>query len=294
MGKHLMISSTGFPGTNKTWRFVQDAFKEPLNALAIFCGDKVIVSGMEITANSVANGFITYNGEIIPFVGGDLESTVSIFEVIENVAYNVDTDSDGNLDLLPGYKTRYAQCGNGGNIGSFPFSDLTRLKTAKELSAFSLPAGIVIDTNYVHTDNNFTLALLNHLNSIEQGAEVNVQADWAMTTQSSDAYIKNKPFNDMLFVHGSMTSSGGNNGQNQNNYSIHRVYIYPPSGYSISNLAGFIPSIAEIFFAGAVDSNDTLWCKYQVEYSNNRIVVICNNSESRWQSRINYLAIWKK
>ncbi|MCH4829435.1 hypothetical protein EJB19_008970 [Flavobacterium columnare] len=165
--------------------------------MAVFCGDKVIVSGMEVTTVSsvdmIANGFITYNGEIIPFLGGNLDSIVSIYETVDNVAYNVDTNSDGNLDVLPGYRTRYAQCGSGGNIGSFPFSDLSRLKTAKDLSAFTLPANLVIDANYVHTDNNFTLSLLNKLNGIETGAEVNVQADWNVANPTSDAFIKNKP-----------------------------------------------------------------------------------------------------
>lgn len=41
--------------------------------------------------------------------------------------------------------------------------------------------------------NDFTTALLNKLNGIEAGAEVNVQSDWNVTDTSSDAYIKNKP-----------------------------------------------------------------------------------------------------
>lgn len=36
-----------------------------------------------------------------------------------------------------------------------------------------LPDGIVIDSSYVHTDNNFTTALLTKLNGIEEGAQVN-------------------------------------------------------------------------------------------------------------------------
>ena len=37
-------------------------------------------------------------------------------------------------------------------------------------SQASLPEGVVIDNNYVHTDNNFTTQLLNKLNGIEEGA----------------------------------------------------------------------------------------------------------------------------
>ena len=49
------------------------------------------------------------------------------------------------------------------------------------------------DANYVHTDNNFTTALKDKLNGIATGAEVNVQSDWNITDNSSDAFIKNKP-----------------------------------------------------------------------------------------------------
>ena len=41
--------------------------------------------------------------------------------------------------------------------------------------------------------NDFTTALKNKLDGIEDGAEVNVQADWNVTSISSPAFIKNKP-----------------------------------------------------------------------------------------------------
>lgn len=52
----------------------------------------------------------------------------------------------------------------------------------------------VVDSAYVHTDNNFTTALKNKLTNIAAGAEVNVQANWNEASSSSDAYIQNKPF----------------------------------------------------------------------------------------------------
>ena len=41
--------------------------------------------------------------------------------------------------------------------------------------------------------NDFTDALLEKLNGIAAGAEVNVQADWNQTTDTADDFIKNKP-----------------------------------------------------------------------------------------------------
>ena len=47
------------------------------------------------------------------------------------------------------------------------------------------------DGNKVLSDNNFTDELLQKLNGIAKGAEVNVQSDWNAT--SGDSFIKNKP-----------------------------------------------------------------------------------------------------
>ena len=46
---------------------------------------------------------------------------------------------------------------------------------------------------YIKTDNNFTTTLKNKLDGIATGAEVNVQSDWNVTDNTSDAFIKNKP-----------------------------------------------------------------------------------------------------
>lgn len=57
----------------------------------------------------------------------------------------------------------------------------------------TIPANIVTDASYVHTDNNYTTTEKNKLAGIAAGAEVNVQSDWNVTDTSSDAFIKNKP-----------------------------------------------------------------------------------------------------
>lgn len=57
----------------------------------------------------------------------------------------------------------------------------------------SLDGDVVIDANYVHTDNNFTTIYKNKLDGIQDGAEANVQSDWNVSDTSSDAYIRNKP-----------------------------------------------------------------------------------------------------
>jgi len=70
---------------------------------------------------------------------------------------------------------------------------IANLTIPTKLTDLTNDGNFVTDANYVHTDNNFTTTLLNKLNGIASGAEVNVQSDWSVTSTSSDAYIKNKP-----------------------------------------------------------------------------------------------------
>lgn len=74
-----------------------------------------------------------------------------------------------------------------------PTNKIVNLTIPTKLTDLTNDGNFVTDANYVHTDNNFTTTLKNKLNGIASGAEVNVQADWSVTTTTSDAYIKNKP-----------------------------------------------------------------------------------------------------
>lgn len=191
-GNKLIVGSSGFPMTNKTLRFLQDGFREPLGALAKLAGEKTIVSGVAIADTAVGDGYIVFEGEIIPFLGGVLGNNVAIIEMIESVSYNTDADNDSVLDNRPAYRTRWATCDDTG-IAVFAFSELKRLKTMAALSDFELPNGLVVDPNYVHTDNNFSNTLINKLNEIEAAAEKNVQANFATTEPTDDSFIKNNP-----------------------------------------------------------------------------------------------------
>ena len=85
-----------------------------------------------------------------------------------------------------------------------------------KLSAFTNDNNYIIDTNYVHTDNNLTNTLKSNYDSAYasihthdnksildgitnddianwNSKEINVQSDWSVADISSDAYIKNKP-----------------------------------------------------------------------------------------------------
>jgi len=93
-------------------------------------------------------------------------------------------------------------------------------------------------------------------------------------------------------VYGTIQTNNRAVGQNQNTTTTNYAYIYPPTGYIMSNLVGFIPSINVIYFSGDVNGDDTLYCKYAVE--SDKIRVWCQNSENRELSTVNYIAIWEK
>lgn len=77
------------------------------------------------------------------------------------------------------------------------------------------------------------------------------------------------------------------------------VYIYPPTGYLMSQLRGFTVSISRVFFAGNVNVEDIMWCRYRKEIRKGYIHVIAGNNENRVDTSgvpayVNYMAIWVK
>jgi len=72
------------------------------------------------------------------------------------------------------------------------------------------------------------------------------------------------------------------------------TYAYPPSGYAIGDLIGFIPSRRTGHFSGGVDGNDSIYCYYSIDTANSRISITCYLSEQRAQPTVNWMALWRK
>lgn len=66
--------------------------------------------------------------------------------------------------------------------------------------------------------------------------------------------------------------------------------VFPPSGKTMSNLAGFMASLSKIYFAGNVNSDDSLRTQWTVLAD--RIRVWVQNSEQRAIPAGNYIAFW--
>lgn len=136
----IEIYGSGFPATNKTWRFIRDMINQVHN-LAALGGDTYILSGCVNNGNDViSDGFIVYNGEVLPFTGGALGTEVTIVENVEQTVYLEDLDDDGNGDAKDTYFERVAQFGNNG-IATFDWSELKPITALKQQST---PVGGII------------------------------------------------------------------------------------------------------------------------------------------------------
>ena len=83
------------------------------------------------------------------------------------------------------------------------------------------------------------------------------------------------------------TSKSGSFNNSRNYFDVH-----PPSGYTISHLKAFIPSLHVVHYGGDVNSDDSIRCQYNV--LTDRIRVWVQNTEQRSTPAANWLAIWEK
>ena len=67
--------------------------------------------------------------------------------------------------------------------------------------------------------------------------------------------------------------------------------VFPPSGYTMSNLLGFIPSMRIVHYAGGVDGNDSIRCQF--EERSDRIRVWVQNTEQRSTPSGNFFSVWQ-
>lgn len=119
--------------------------------LAKMAGGNYILSGCTVSGTTVAAGYMILNGEVLPFAGGTLQSTVCVKEVSSDI-------TAGSVTYSGAYKTRTVQFGsnvsnsetyNWADIGALP--TLASLDTAKatktaleEVRDLVMPVGAII------------------------------------------------------------------------------------------------------------------------------------------------------
>lgn len=116
----------GFPLTQDALDFMQQAYQEAIAGLAKLAGDAVIVSGMTDNGSAVTDGWILYNGELLPFAGGNKQTYFIITDTT-----GTETFEDDSVKTV--YHTRQAKFGSGS--GQIAYSSLTRLDSIKALQS---------------------------------------------------------------------------------------------------------------------------------------------------------------
>jgi hypothetical protein len=67
--------------------------------------------------------------------------------------------------------------------------------------------------------------------------------------------------------------------------------VFPPAGFNMTQLQGFMASMSKIFFAGNVNIDDQMRTEWAVQ--GDRIRVWVQNSEQRDTPAVNYIAFWR-
>ena len=114
----------GFPLDTNNLDFLQSSF-HILNTLGNLAGDMVIISGCEITGNTVSNGVVYVNKEVLEFRGGSLSANVFIKE--EAVSGTFEDGSFKPIEI-----TRYVTFGSSTPEKTFAWADFKRFDNLVE------------------------------------------------------------------------------------------------------------------------------------------------------------------
>ena len=109
----------GFPLSTNILDAMQEAYSV-FNGLGNIAGNKAIINGCIGIGNNITDGVIFLNGEILPFKGGSLRSTIIIKEDVENRIFE-----DGATKSV--IFKRYATFGSSTPDKTFQWADFKRI-----------------------------------------------------------------------------------------------------------------------------------------------------------------------
>jgi len=122
--KRIELSNIGgLPFSQNRLAFMQSSYMDAFAAIAKLCGNKTIINGVEVSGSSVSSGWISYNGELIEFIGGSLAAQVVISETSTSYTF-----ADNVARPVEFRKT--ATCGS---VGAFAFSELIHLNSLDKI-----------------------------------------------------------------------------------------------------------------------------------------------------------------
>lgn len=123
MNYSVLTHLGGLPLTQERIDFLQQSYLSAFAAIAKLCGDKTILQGVETVGVNVTDGWISYNGELIPFLGGSIADDVVITTTPTPFTF-------GDASVHDVEFTKVATCGP---VGAFPFADLVTLLSLRNV-----------------------------------------------------------------------------------------------------------------------------------------------------------------
>ena len=225
--RRIIISDTGFPLNTATIDSLTAELNWQDNLISTMIEDRVgdnliesategyaIIAGFKVFTFSngnisLTNGFINYRGTIYscePLFGFDpnAPSNIRLCLVRRTSSERLYNNVQGNIlpvetqtsfrwmdpaTILPGETIINQQSQSITQPLTYEqFLTIPKIKSLLELSQFSMPDGVVVDPNYLA----FTQAMLDKLNGIQAGAQVNVKPSWTAAAGSANE-ILDKP-----------------------------------------------------------------------------------------------------
>ena len=131
MNKRIDFTNLGgIPITQESFDWMQQSYRTAFAAFANMIGNKVILYGCTINNGAVSNGWVSINGELMPFVGAAYQAGDEVI-VVETAGAAVTFQDNSQHEV---YFEKYATIGG---PNGFPFTDLKPLN-------LGVPVGTVL------------------------------------------------------------------------------------------------------------------------------------------------------
>ena len=262
MNKTNFVQTGGFPLNTERLEELEKAYSI-FNAYGALAGDLTIISGCVTTGSNVSDGYVYISGELFPFRAAAVTPTSTVIIVEQKINRPFESSEIKTVHTL-----RYATFGTAET--SWLWSDFARPFETKQIP-----------------DN-----LLTQLQAIGGKAESTTVTALNNKVAALETAISNLRIPKIIVDSDQRYVQAHQSGNNYDNTNKNYIYVYPPDGYTMTNLSGFLPSMRQIKFSGDVDDNDGLWCKWL--FDSEKITVICGSVEMREVSQVSYIAVWIK
>jgi hypothetical protein len=119
----LLTYPGGFPLNQEELSYMQEAYSESIKALTAVAGEFAILSGCEQVDNSLNDGWVIVNGELLPFRQSTITNYITVVEEKTGLTYETGITNESKI-------LRYAKFGGSG----YAYLRFARIKNLAELS----------------------------------------------------------------------------------------------------------------------------------------------------------------